>query len=102
MEQALINKLKDGTADAIDVDMIVARCQNAHNQLLNMVDKFTSELKAFIDEHEHEFKIAKSTIVMGYQDDLSRIISRQAPLRIVYGNGPSARDLVKQLEELAK
>ena len=102
MEQALINKLRDGTADDIDVDMIVARCKNAHNQLLSMVDKFTNELEAFIDEHGEELKIAKSTIVMGYQDDLSRIISKQAPLRIVYGNGPSARDLVKQLEELAK
>lgn len=102
MEQALIDKLKDGTADAIDIDMIVARCKNAHNQLLHMVDKFSDELETFINEHEHELKIAKSTIIIGYQDDLSRMVSRQAPLRIVYGNGPLARDLVKQLEELAK
>lgn len=102
MEQALIDRLKDGTADAIDIDMIVARCKNAHDQLLHMVDKFTEELKVFIDEHTEELKIAKSTIVMGYQDDLSRLWSDQAPLRIVHGNGPLARDLVKQLEELAK
>ena len=102
MEPALVEKLKNGTADEIDIDMIAARCKNAHNQLLSMVDKFTNELQAFIEEHGDELKIAKSTIVVGYQDSLSRMLSEQAPLRIVYGNGPLARNLVKQLEELAK
>lgn len=99
MEQALLNKLKDGTADDIDIEMISARCKAAHIGLLDLIKEYVDKFEEYTKEHEEELKIGKCTLIMGYTDQFIKLIGKETVVRIVYGHGPFARDMLNQLRE---
>ena len=102
MEQALVEKLKNGTADDIDIDMIASRCMNANEKLLDLISTFLDQFEKLTEEYEQEFKIGKCTLVMGYIDQPVKMMGKGAAAKVVYGSGPYARDLLNQLQEEAK
>ena len=99
MEQALLNRLKDGTADEIDVDMIASRCMNANEKLLDLMHNFTDELQKLTEEYEEEFKIGGCTVIMAYTDKPTEMMGRDAAIKIAYGRGPRIRGLLENLQK---
>lgn len=99
MEQALLDKLKNGTADDIDVEMIAARCKVAHIGLLDLIKEYVDKFEEYTKEHEDELKIGKCTLVMAYTDQPVKLMGKDTAVRIVYGHGPYARDLLNKLQE---
>ena len=65
MEKSLIEKMKNGTADDIDKDMIVSRVLDTAKKLQEATDAFTDALKKLGEEYKDEMKMAGATIVMG-------------------------------------
>lgn len=99
MEQALLNKLKDGTADDIDIEMIASRCKVAHIGLLDLIKEYVDKLEEYMGEREEELKIGKCTPVIGYTDQPVKLMGRDTAIRIVYEHGPFARDMLNKLQE---
>jgi hypothetical protein len=65
MEQSLIEKMKNGTADDIDKDMIVSRVLNAVKHLQKVCEGFSDSVKKVYEEYGDELKMAGTSLVMG-------------------------------------
>lgn len=65
MEQSLIEKMKNGTADDIDKEMIVSRVLNAVKHLHKVCDDFSENIKKVYEDYGDELKMAGASVVMG-------------------------------------
>lgn len=65
MEQSLIEKIKNDTADDIDKEMIVSRVLNAVNHLQTVCNDFSENLKKVYEDYGDELKMAGASVVMG-------------------------------------
>lgn len=65
MEQSLIEKIKNDTADDIDKEMIVSRVLKAVKELHKVMNTFTEGLGGLKEQYADELKMAGATIVMG-------------------------------------
>ena len=65
MEQALIDKMKDGTADNVDKAMIVARVGHAVELVGDLVTKFAEDFSKLHQEYPDEIRMSGITLLMG-------------------------------------
>lgn len=65
MEQALIDKMKDGTADNVDKAMIVARVGHAVELVGDLVTKFTEDYNKLYQEYTDEIRMSGISLLMG-------------------------------------
>lgn len=65
MEESLIKKMVEGTADDIDKEMIVSRVLKAVQELQEITNKFSDCLEKLKELYADELKMAGATIVMG-------------------------------------
>ena len=103
MEQALLKKLKDGTADEIDVAMIASRCKAAHDELLDALEEFTDKVEELTEKYEEEYKIGGISLLVGYTDKPSVMAHPDKPVvSIVYGRGTFLKHLANKFQEELK
>lgn len=65
MEKSLIEKMKNGTADDIDKDMIISRVLKAVKELHKVTSAFSESLEKLKEQYADELKMSGATIVMG-------------------------------------
>lgn len=65
MEKSLIEKMKNGTADDIDKEMVVSRVLNAVKHLNKVCDDFSNNVKKVYEDYGDELKMAGASVVMG-------------------------------------
>lgn len=65
MEKSLIEKMKNGTADDIDKEMIVSRVLKAVKELHKVTNAFSDSLEKLKEQYADELKMSGATIVMG-------------------------------------
>lgn len=71
MEKSLVDKLKNGTLDSIDEDMIVARLHNVNKQIegaLEQISKSIHALSDICDNHKEEVVLLGFTFICAFDD----------------------------------
>lgn len=101
MEQALLDKLKNGTADDIDLEMIAARCKVAGKALDEVCHEFCDRIEKLYDEYEAEYKLLHSTVVMFYKDRLFEVNNpnNNFEIAIISGYGKYIEEIRDSLME---
>ena len=65
MEQALIYKLRDGTADDVDKTMIAVRVMNAVHSVGDLVSRFAEDFRKLQQEYPDEIRMSGLAVIMG-------------------------------------
>lgn len=95
MEQSLIEKMKNGTCDEIDRDMISARVYDFHEKLMDLCGDFCEKVKELVSGHEVEMGLSGHAIVMGVISD----IEEETPIKMVVGRPNLCEKVYKQMGE---
>ena len=69
MEQALLDKINNGTLDEIDKDMITARVKNATNKIMEEFSNSVERIHALIEEYSIEAKMAGISCKLFHKND---------------------------------
>lgn len=75
MEQALMDKFKNGTLDEIDKDMITARIKNVDTQIGQVLEQISNNIHALSEictEHKEEVALIGFTFVCAYDNRIQQ------------------------------
>ena len=75
MEQALMDKLMNGTLDEIDKDMVVARIKNVDKQIEKVLEQISDNIRALRDicaEHSDEASLLGFTFVCAFDNKMQQ------------------------------
>jgi hypothetical protein len=95
MEQSLLEKMKNGTVDDVDRDMIFARVFDFHEKLMDLCSDFCDKMKELVSSHEVEMGLSGHAIVMGVISD----IEKSTPIQMVVGRPNLCEKVYKQMGE---
>lgn len=99
MEQSLIEKLKNGTYDEIDRDMITARVSDFHEKLMDLCNDFCNNVQELVSGHEAEMGLSGHAIVMGVISD----VEKKIPIQMIVGRPKLCEKVYKSVgEQLTK
>jgi hypothetical protein len=98
MEQSLIEKMKSGTCDEIDRDMISARVYDFHEKLMDLCSDFCDKVKELVSGHEVEMGLSGHAIVMGVISD----IGKSTPIQMVVGRPNLCEKVYGEIGETLK
>ena len=76
MEQALMDKLKEGTLDDIDKDMITARIKNVNKQIEAVLGQISAGIRVLggiCSEHQEEVSLLGFSFVCAYDNNIQQI-----------------------------
>lgn len=76
MEQALVDKLKNGTLDDIDEDMIIARISNVDKRIEAVLKHISANihiLSDICDEYKEEVSLLGFTFVCAYDNNVQQV-----------------------------
>lgn len=102
MERALVEKLKNGTCDEIDKNMITARVFVALKKMFSLMRNFESYFKNLVEEYPDELKCGGFGFVLGVTEvtDLGEDIG----IKIIYGSNKQVnnvfRNIKKEIEKM--
>lgn len=95
MEQSLVEKLKSGSYDEIDKEMISARVCDFHEKLMDLCGDFCDKVKELVSGHEVEMGLSGHAIVMGVISD----VEQRTPIQMVVGRPNLCEKVYKQMGE---
>ncbi len=95
MEQSLVEKLKSGSYDEIDKEMISARVCDFHEKLMDLCGDFCDKVKELVSGHEVEMGLSGHAIVMGVISD----VEKSTPIQMVVGRPNLCEKVYKQMGE---
>lgn len=75
MEKSLVDKLKNGTLDSIDEDMVVARIRNVDKQIEKVLEQISTSIHALSDiceEHKEEVVLLGFTFICAFDTDIQK------------------------------
>lgn len=109
MEKSLFEKLKNGTCDEIDKDMITARVKVVHQELLKSLKdlgKISERIGQICEEYKEEAYIIGFRLIIAAADDVSDKIfdvpeeKRSDMLcESVFGNREDVQALIRAIKE---
>jgi hypothetical protein len=80
MEQALMDKLKNGTLDEIDKDMIAARIKNVDKQIETVLEQLSNNIRALRNicaEYSEEASLLGFTFVCAYDNKMQQFLRKK-------------------------
>lgn len=98
MEKSLVEKMKSGTCDEIDRDMISARVFDFHKKLMDLCGDFCDKVKELVSGHEVEMGLSGHAIVMGVISD----IEQSTPIQMVVGRQNLCEKVYNEMGEHLK
>lgn len=109
MEKSLFEKLKNGTCDEIDKDMIAARVKVVHQELLSCLKdlgELTEKISRICEEHKEEAFIIGFRFIMAASDDVTEQIyaipeekCRDVLCKTVLGSREDTKALLRAVSE---
>lgn len=88
MEQSLIDKMKTGTLDEIDEDMIAARVKSATTKIMDECANSVDRIHALLEEYSVEAKMAGISCVVLAQCKLFHRNDGKSDVSLVIGSTP--------------
>jgi hypothetical protein len=98
MEQSLIEKMKSGTCDEIDKDMISASVIDFHKKLMDLCGDFCDKMEELVKGHEVEMGLSGHAIVMGVISD----VEKRTPVKMVVGRPNLCEKVYGEIGETLK
>lgn len=97
MEKALVEKLKNGTCDEIDKDMITTRVFVALKKMFSLINDFESKFKNLVDEYPDELRYGGFGFVLGVTEvtDLGEDIG----MKIIYGSSKQVNNVFRSIKK---
>lgn len=89
MEQSLIDKIKAGTLDEIDEDMIAARVKNATIKIMNECSNSVERISELFKEYSMEAKMAGISCVVIAQCKLFHKNDGESDVSFIVGTTPN-------------
>ena len=102
MEKSLLEKMKNGTCDEIDRDMIIARVGVAGTEMMKLVSKFCDDLKNLTTEYKDELRMIDFGIVLGCTE-MTDEFNGGADIgsNVMYGSSKQLKKIFNKLQEIA-
>lgn len=89
MEQSLIDKIKAGTLDEIDKDMITARLKNAANKIMDECSNSVDRISALFKEYAMEAKMLGISCVVLTQAKAFHRSDGESDVAFIVGTTPN-------------
>ncbi len=97
MEKALLEKLKNGTVDEIDVDMITARVMYVLRQMFALMKDFEGKFQNLVNEYPDELKMGGLGVVVGVTEVTD--FGSDIGFKIIYGSNEQVKKIQHNLNE---
>ena len=97
MEKSLFEKLKNGTCDDIDKDMIVSRVKRAVKDVVSATAEYTNKLKELGEQYSDEMKLGGFAVVL-YVTDITED-DDEIGTKVVLGRNDKIEKLVREIRK---
>ena len=102
MEKSLLEKLRNGTMDEIDKDMMAARCKNACDRIFNVASDCIDRLDEVCKEFDDEVRLMGISLVFSGQVKALHRMDKDTECGLVIGTTKNVSALLDKIREELK